>query len=178
MFGIEFREWLWENLYLKLYQKHPVSCFYKLPAAVTTASQAEALLAILQGWEELFEAKKAELVQCNDATFVAQPTDQISVPQCCWKQTETRSKYKFWDWLSQRVRTITKFFSQLYILGLTLSTIKSNSSYVSVFSFLCYLVGKLSREFQEANTSSERRSLSCFGEHRSISNTRRGFMSA
>ena len=60
----------------------------------------------------------------------------------------------------------------------TLSTIKSNSSYGSVFSFLCYLVGKLSREFQEANTSSERQSLSCFWEHKSISNTRRGFMSA
>ena len=61
----------------------------------------------------------------------------------------------------------------------TLSTIKSNSSYGSVFSFLCYLVGKLSREFQEANTSSERRSFSCFGEHKSVSNTRGGgFMSS
>ena len=45
-----------------------VSCSYKLSAAVTTtASQAEALLAILEWWGELFEAKKAELLPCNEA---------------------------------------------------------------------------------------------------------------
>ncbi|VVA99910.1 unnamed protein product [Arabis nemorensis] len=44
----------------------PVSCFYKLSASVTAASQAEALLAILEGWEELFEAKKAELLPSNE----------------------------------------------------------------------------------------------------------------
>lgn len=48
--------------------KHPFPGFINsLLTAVTTASQAEALREILEGWEELFEAKKDELVPCIEA---------------------------------------------------------------------------------------------------------------
>ncbi|CAN7101395.1 unnamed protein product [Brassica rapa subsp. narinosa] len=244
-----------------------VSCFSKLSAAVTTASQAEALLAILEGWEELFEAKKADLLlPSNEATDEGDDwgddawndgweTLQELEPEekekkeyvvaahplhSCWldifrkyislgmpehvlrlidgslekpeevllEETEAESLtgilagtdpylalmisllFPYERIRSQCLSVVEDKLKQeglpelssqnhhnvllLVIYSGTLSTIISNSSYGSVFSFICYLVGKLSREFQEerireagnkeASTSSERRLLSCFGE--------------
>ncbi|CAN7080553.1 unnamed protein product [Brassica oleracea var. botrytis] len=244
-----------------------VSCFSKLSAAVTTASQAEALLAILEGWEELFEAKKAELLlPSNEATDEGDDwgddawndgweTLQDLEPEekekkeyvvaahplhSCWldifkkyvslgmpehvlriidgslekpeevllEETEAESLtgilagtdsylalmisllFPYEGVRSQCLSVVEDKLKQeglpelssqnhhnvllLVIYSGTLSTIISDSSHGSVFSFICYLVGKLSREFQEeriresgnkeANTSSERRLLSCFGE--------------
>uniref|UniRef100_A0A1J3GWA6 MAG2-interacting protein 2 n=1 Tax=Noccaea caerulescens TaxID=107243 RepID=A0A1J3GWA6_NOCCA len=243
-----------------------VSCFSKLSAAVASPSQAEALLAILEGWEELFEAKKAELLPSNEATDQGNDwgdddwndgweTLQESEPverekkehvvsphplHSCWldlfkkynalcmpenvlrlidgslqkpeevlleeseAESLTGSLARTDPFLAlkislllpyERIRSqclnvieeklkqegIPELSSQsqnevllLVIYSGSLSTIISNSCYGSVFSFLCYLIGKLSREFQEeqrtqadnkeGNRSSGRRSLSCFGE--------------
>jgi hypothetical protein len=243
-----------------------VSCFSKLSAAVTTASQAEALLAILEGWEELFEAKNAELLPSNEATDQgndwgdddwndgwetlqeSEPVEKVK-KECvvsahplhsCWldifrkyialsmpenvlqlidgslqkpeeviiEETEAESltgilartdpflalkislllPYK--QIRSQCLSVVEEQLKQegipelssqshhevllLVIYSGTLSTIISNACYGSVFSFLCYLIGKLSREFQEeritqadnreSNASSESRFISCFGQ--------------
>ncbi|XP_019090516.1 PREDICTED: MAG2-interacting protein 2-like [Camelina sativa] len=243
-----------------------VSCFSKLSSAVTTASQAEALLAILEGWEELFEAKKAELLPSNEATDQGSDwsnddwndgweTFQEPEPMekekkeyivsahplhSCWldilrkyialcmpenvlrlidgslqKPEEVLLEENEAESLAgilastdpflalkislllpyERIRSqclnvveeqlkqagIPELSSQshhevllLVIYSGTLSTIISDSCYGSVFSFLCYLIGKLSREFQEerirqadtreSNASSKKRFMSCFGE--------------
>lgn len=243
-----------------------VSCFSKLSAAVATASQAEALLAILEGWEELFEAKKAELLPSNETTdqgndwgnedwndgwetlqepepVEKEKTEHVVLAHplhSCWldilrkyialrmpenvlrlidgslqKPEEVLLEENEAESLAgilastdpflalkislllpyERIRSqclivveeqlkqvgIPELTSQshhevllLVIYSGTLSTIISNSCYGSVFSFLCYLIGKLSREFQEerirkadnreSNASSERRFMSCFGE--------------
>ncbi|CAH2044315.1 unnamed protein product [Thlaspi arvense] len=243
-----------------------VSCFSKLSAAVTTALQAEALLAVLEGWEELFEAKKAELPPSNEATDQGNDwgnddwndgweTLQESEPvekekkeyvvsahplHSCWldifrkyialcmpenvirlvdaslqkpeevllEENEAESLTGFLartdpylalkislllpyeNIRSQCLNVVEEKLKQeglpelssqnhhevllLVLYSGTLSTINSSSCYGSVFSFLCYLIGKLSREFQEkritqadkreSNTTSEGRFLSCFGE--------------
>ncbi|VVB17346.1 unnamed protein product [Arabis nemorensis] len=243
-----------------------VSCFSNLSAAVTTASQAEALLAILEGWEELFEAKKAELLPSKEATDQGNDwgdddwndgweTLQDSEPvekenkeyvvsahrlHSCWldifikyialcmpenvlrlidrslqKPEEVLLEESEAESLTgvlartdpylalkislllpyEQIRTqclsvveeklkqegIPELSRQshhevllLVIYSGTLSTIISDSSYGSVFSYLCYLIGKLSREFQEeqitqankrdSNASPGRRIPSCFGE--------------
>ncbi|CAN8252182.1 unnamed protein product [Cochlearia groenlandica] len=240
-----------------------VSCFSKLSAAVTTASQAEALLAILEGWEELFEAKKAELLPSNEATEQgndwgdddwndgwetlqeSEPVEKekteggVSVHplHSCWldifrkyislfmpgnvlrlidrsvqkpeevllEENEVESltgnlastdpflalkislllpyeqiRSKCLNIVEEQIKKegILEQSNQshhevllLVISSGTLSTIMSNSCYGSVFSFLCYLIGKLSREFQEKRITqadnreaNKRQFLSCFAE--------------